>query len=185
MLKGRKAPTTVPSLCACHKGPVRPRLEISKDQYEVFTKWNIAMHQDSALLRPLEQTYMESCLLQLSPWRQNAVVWHHTLNSRDEVSWHLSSQIKHLHSLFSVVPNHLGHLSINRQQQHMNNKNDFMERRRLNEIWLWFNLLSSLETKESVCTLSQNLYVSQQTSTGTFDAYAIIATIEEPTRDLT
>ena len=112
MLKGRKAPTTVPSLCACHKGPVRPRLEISKDQYEVFTKWNIAMHQDSALLRPLEQTYMESCLLQLSPWRQNAVVWHHTLNSRDEVSWHLSSQIKHLHSLFSVVPNHLGHLSI-------------------------------------------------------------------------
>ena len=46
-------------------------------------------------------------------------------------------------------------------------------------------LLSSLETKESVWTLSQNLYVSQHTSTGTLEAWAIIATMEEPTRDFT
>ena len=39
MLKGRKAPTTVPSLCAFHKGQVRPCLEISKYQCEAFTKW--------------------------------------------------------------------------------------------------------------------------------------------------
>jgi len=46
-------------------------------------------------------------------------------------------------------------------------------------------LLSSLETKESVWTLSQNLYISQQTNTGTLEAWAIIATMDEPTRDLT
>lgn len=39
-----------------------------------------------------------------------------------------------------------------------------------------------MKTNESVCTRSQNLYVSQQRSTGLLCDLAIIATMEEPTR---
>ena len=44
---------------------------------------------------------------------------------------------------------------------------------------------SSLKTNESVCTRSQNLYISQHTSTGTLYDLATRATWELPTRDIT
>lgn len=44
---------------------------------------------------------------------------------------------------------------------------------------------NSLYTKESVCTFSLNLYVSQQTSTGLLQAFAIIATCAVPVLDMT
>ena len=44
---------------------------------------------------------------------------------------------------------------------------------------------SSLWTMESVCTRSQNLYVSQQTKTGTLKAFATRAIWEVPTLDIT
>ena len=47
------------------------------------------------------------------------------------------------------------------------------------------SLPSSLNTMESVCTLSQNLYVSQHTRTGTLLAFATIATIADPVLAMT
>ena len=46
-------------------------------------------------------------------------------------------------------------------------------------------LLSSLKTNESACTLSQNLYVSQHTKTGTLYDFATMATIADPALDMT
>ena len=50
---------------------------------------------------------------------------------------------------------------------------------------VWFSVPSSLMTKASVWTLSQNLYVSQQTNTGTLYDLATRAISEVPTRDIT
>ena len=44
---------------------------------------------------------------------------------------------------------------------------------------------NSLMTNESVCTLSENLYVSQHTRTGTLNDLAASATILVPMRDMT
>lgn len=51
------------------------------------------------------------------------------------------------------------------------------------QVNIW--LPNSLKTKESVWTLSLNLYVSQQTSTGTLLALAISEMRPLPTRDIT
>ena len=189
MLKGKKAPTTVSSLCACHKGQVRPCLEISKDQCEGFTKW-ISKYCYASGFCTLKTTGTDVHGIMPTSVITMETKWGGVTSYTKFKRWSdLTSLQSDKTSALSLVSGTKSSGSpVNKQTTtvySMNDKNDFKERKRLNEICFWFNLLSSLETKESVCTLSQNLYVSQQTSTGTFDACAIIATIEEPTRDLT
>lgn len=76
-------------------------------------------------------------------------------------------------------------IGYNKCRKKENKKNKFSVLKELVISNIILNWPSSLKTNESVWTLSQNLYVSQHTRTGTLLDRAISAMRELPTRDIT